>query len=216
MKQSSSVISKRSRRLLTDLTNHFFKIGVRRRFSFECFHSRYNYDSAAEETEDELRDDEDEEDERSGNQEQQNTREMILAEMEVLKEREKELKKRQSLHDEPYDSCEEFERENDYVADEEDEREKEQVSVMDKIREEMFELETREKELLKKRTLNPTYHRAQQQHYPTAQDEERNRAASIDSQPNQGVLTKKPIFGSRDDLVAFFGTNTGYLVGSIN
>ncbi|XP_066918184.1 glutamic acid-rich protein-like [Clytia hemisphaerica] len=163
----------------------------------------YNYDSAAEETEDELRDDGDEELMRSGNEEQQNTREKILEEMEVLKEREKELKKRQSLYDEPYDSCEEFEKENDYVAEGEDGREEEQVSVMDKIREEMFELETREKELLKKRTLNPTHHRAQQ-----PQDEERNRAASLDSQPSQGILTKKPIFGSRDDLVAFFGTST--------
>ena len=86
---------------------------------------------------------------------------------------------------------------------------------MDKIREEMYELESRETELLKKRTVNPTYHRSQQKQQH--EEREKGRAASLDSQlEKQGALTKKPIFGSRDDLVAFFGTAEGRTICKMN
>lgn len=171
----------------------------------------FYYDSAYEETEDEALDDEEERAQNTGDEsehEERDTRSMILNEMEALREREKELKKRRSYHEGiAYDSNEEFETENDYEAEHHRdgesrsaEEEESKVSVMDKIMSEMHELETREKELKKNRHLYPPTVSA-------AKQKERSPNTSLESVERPGQLTKKPIFGSRDDLVAYFGTN---------
>lgn len=159
---------------------------------------------------------------------------MILEEMEILKEREKELKKsHQWAHNEDgdqqhhpgYDSNDEYEAENDFIGGEEEEQAstsgKSKVSVLDKIQDEIIELEARELELQKKRTQRPVYHPQQpQQQKPQSKKQQKrkqqhnsvnNLSSDIEGDNNDdeigqpGALSKKPIFGSRDDLVKFFG-----------
>jgi len=171
----------------------------------------FYYDSEYEDTEDEALDDNEEESQNAGDgheTEERDTRSMILNEMEALKKREKELKKLRSYHEGlAYDSNEEFETENDFEAEHlhhgesgSTAKQENKVSVMDKIMVEMYEMETREKELQKKRHLYPPMAAATKQ-------KEKSPNTSLESMDRPGQLTKKPIFGSRDDLVAYFGTN---------
>ena len=164
---------------------------------------------------------------------------MILEEMEILKEREKELKKNYhwSYQEDPeggqqehpaYDSNDEYEAENDFIEEEEEQAAAQnKVSVIDKIQNEIDELEARELELQKKRTQHPVYQPQQQQQKTQnnnnkQQQKKRNVERSLadslilddkdddeDEIGQPGALAKKPIFGSREDLVKFFGTADG-------
>ena len=90
------------------------------------------------------------------------------------------------------------------------------TSVLGKIQDEIQELEARELELQKKRAQHPAYRSHQKGRTESLRDAdiERERADSLQTDNGEevgkpGSLVKKPIFGSRDDLVKFFGTAEG-------
>lgn len=137
------------------------------------------------------------EDEETGDEDgvdDQDTRTKIFQEMETLKERENELRKKrfyysqQSLNE--IEHHEDHQEENEEV--EEVKEEDQQVSVIDKIKQEMYDLQNREEELQRQR---PRYNSF----------ESMRTDGSTELNDNLG-LSSQPIFGSRDDLVAFFGT----------